>query len=839
MRKHLVWTVTVLVFWACALLAAAQPPGAPSPYTAAEIRERLQRALANSSYEEAMDKVTEYLKADPAGAGAIAAEANDAFTWQLNELNRSEAPFLTSEEACSRLDAKLDRIRDALEIPEVKAFRLKGFNYSAHLDGVQSLKAKVCAARLRFLDRSSQSIDEKFGLLHKWSEDLRRPYLADESLQMPAAVAEADAVLQAFVRAYDGRILDKAQSIPLIEQARAQCANSPGWLAILASLEAQVRLVTGGSASPSESVTPSPPSGAPEGSLPEPLDRATSVLKKEASPWLSQAQDFAMEHLGAILALAGLFIVLWGLPVFLMNRGIARGNMAASLHKPWVVWFGIAGYCAHLLSGKPGSGQRKEAKPRERRLDDSGKGGKDTGGIPCVFCKKPLDRIADYGSLRFDECPHCHGSIEPLFEPENYLNYLVDQLEASAKKRKKGKRPAELADSQAMTTLLQALFDVAMRRRATDIHVERDEHGAHARFRIDGMLTDAVRIPVVAANAFLSAIKVQANLDITNHTTPQDGRYQTRADGVDIDIRISCSPSSQGEILFMRLLDKRRVLIKPSALGFEGENLGHFEDAIHKPHGLILVTGPTGSGKSTTLYVAMAQINTGERNILTIEDPVEYQMEGLKQMQVNPDKNFTFATGLRSILRQDPDVIMVGEIRDEETANMAVDAAITGHLVFSTLHTMDTISAISRLSDLGIQPKRYSSALELIIAQRLVRLICPQCKQAHQPDDRQLEILGIQRYKSSIKFMAGAGCNHCNYTGYYGRKAILEVFRPDDDIRARIEANASVQSLREMGRTKGMKTLREEGIRRIIAGQTTVEEIIRITDESSRGATRS
>jgi general secretion pathway protein E len=457
-----------------------------------------------------------------------------------------------------------------------------------------------------------------------------------------------------------------------------------------------------------------------------------------------------------------------------------------------------------------------------------------TSNISCPFCKKPVDLIDDYQTLKFDECPHCHGSIDPLFEPENYLQILIDHLVEATKKRRK-KQLSDMAGSQAMAALLRAMYQIAVHRRATDIHIERDENGGEVRFRIDGMLADAMKLPAPVALAFLSSIKVQANLDITNHTTPQDGRYQMEVEGTELDIRISCSPSSQGEILFMRLLDKQRVLIKPAVLGFEGKNLEYFEEAIRKPHGLILVTGPTGSGKSTTLYVALHQINTGERNILTIEDPVEYQMEGLKQMQVNPDRNFSFATGLRSILRQDPDVIMVGEIRDSETANMAIDAAVTGHLVFSTLHTMDTASTISRLADLGVAPKRYASALEIIIAQRLVRLICPHCKQPHVPDDAQLERLDILKWKNSIKFMAGTGCQTCNFTGYYGRRAILEILKPDEDLRELMERDTSPQAIREAAqRSKKMRLLRQDGVLRIVAGQTTVEEVLRATEDVRR-----
>jgi type II secretory ATPase GspE/PulE/Tfp pilus assembly ATPase PilB-like protein len=573
-----------------------------------------------------------------------------------------------------------------------------------------------------------------------------------------------------------------------------------------------------------------------------------AVLAKGKEYWKVYGQpllDWAGEgdNPTILIGLAAAVVVFWWLPRFLIKRQIARGNLRASIHQRRVKRLGLVGYLIYLAGGLSGRKKRDvnvlgtagTPKPRKTKARKtlSKKVSPKSGRKACPECTLAIDRLVDYAeNLEFGKCPHCGAVIEPCITFEAYISVLVGEMaeEVERRKRKKKRSEEDITASKGMNDLLRAMYAMAVRYRATDIHIERDASGAKVHFRVDGMLSDAFRTPAILAPALLSSIKVQANLDITNHTTPQDGRYQIEVNGVEFDVRISCAPtSSQGEILFSRLLDKRTIQIKPHALGFEGRNLEYFEAAISKPHGLILVTGPTGSGKSTTLYVAMTQINTGERNIVTIEDPVEYQLPGLKQMQVNPDKNFSFATGLRSILRQDPDVILVGEIRDHETANMAIDAAATGHLVFTTLHTMDTATAVSRLSDLGVSSKRYASALEIIIAQRLIRLICNGCKQQSAPTDEELQRLSILKYRSSIRFMAGIGCHACNFSGYFGRRAILEVLKPDDEMRGLLEHETRAQILRDHARRKGMRLLREEGILKAIAGKTTIEEIIRTT----------
>ncbi|MFP4380625.1 MAG: GspE/PulE family protein [Candidatus Sumerlaeia bacterium] len=542
-----------------------------------------------------------------------------------------------------------------------------------------------------------------------------------------------------------------------------------------------------------------------------------------------------------ILLVAIIFLILfYEVPVYVNRKQVLSGNKTALQYTPNVRQWGLPGYLGYLKA-KGGSkktktddskieapAKKKKKKNKKQKSEDTISGTK-AGTFKCSACHNPIDVLRDYEeNLVFHKCPHCNAEIEPIFGFTDYIQALIEKLSNMVSEpKKRRKKNEDILSTKAMSDLLKATYHMAMAYRATDIHIERDEKGALVQFRVDGVLSDAFKVPKVLSPAYLSAIKVQANLDITNHMTPQDGRFNLEVNRVKFDVRINCAPtSSMGEICFMRLLDKRNIQISPAELGFAGKNLEYFNEAIHKPHGLVLVTGPTGSGKSTSLYVALNQINTGEKNIVTIEDPVEYQIEGLKQMQVNPEKKFTFATGLRSILRQDPDIIMVGEIRDSETAIMAVDAAATGHLVFTTLHTMDTATAISRLADLGVPAKRYSQALEIIIAQRLIRLICPECKQVAPATEKQLHDLAITKMGKDIKFHAGIGCPHCNYTGYYGREAILEILKPTDQIQNLLERESRPAIIRDVARREGMKLLRQEGVLKAVAGRTTLQEVI-------------
>ena len=347
----------------------------------------------------------------------------------------------------------------------------------------------------------------------------------------------------------------------------------------------------------------------------------------------------------------------------------------------------------------------------------------------------------------------------------------------------------------------------ALRKRASDIHIEPEEESVRVRYRIDGNLQDALVIPKKNQNAVLARLKIMSGMDITESRVPQDGRFKIRAQKKEVDFRVSCLPTSFGSKIVLRALDKSNLSIGLDKLGFSEHALKNFKEAIAKPFGMILVTGPTGSGKSTTLYSVINKLNTPDKNIITIEDPVEYQVEGITQIQANTDIGLTFANGLRSLLRQSPDVIMIGEIRDSETADIAIKASLTGQLVFSTLHTNDAPTAINRLVDMGVEPFLIASSVVLVAAQRLCRVVCQVCKGK------------------------GEGCKNCSSTGYRGRQAVLETLSVDDKIREMIIDRASVDEIRDYAISQGMKTLREDALEKQKRGMTTMEEITRITSE--------
>ena len=348
----------------------------------------------------------------------------------------------------------------------------------------------------------------------------------------------------------------------------------------------------------------------------------------------------------------------------------------------------------------------------------------------------------------------------------------------------------------------------ALKKRASDIHIEPEEENVRVRYRIDGNLQDALTIPKKNQNAVLARLKIMSGMDITESRVPQDGRFKIRVQKKEVDFRVSCLPTSFGSKIVLRALDKSNLSIGLDELGFSEHTLKNFKEAIAKPFGMILVTGPTGSGKSTTLYSVINKLNTPEKNIITIEDPVEYQVEGITQIQANTDIGLTFASGLRSLLRQSPDVIMIGEIRDSETADIAIKASLTGQLVFSTLHTNDAPTAINRLMDMGVEPFLIASSVVLVAAQRLCRIVCQVCKGK------------------------GDGCKNCSSTGYRGRQAVLEVLSVDDKIREMIIDRASVDEIRDYAISQGMKTLREDALEKQKRGVTTMEEVTRITSES-------
>ncbi len=384
-------------------------------------------------------------------------------------------------------------------------------------------------------------------------------------------------------------------------------------------------------------------------------------------------------------------------------------------------------------------------------------------------------------------------------------------------------------DDAPIIRLVNSLLFQAVKDRASDIHVEPFERDVIVRFRIDGILYDVLKPPRRYHPTIIARIKIMAGLDIAEKRLPQDGRLRFRVAGRDIDVRVSIVPTQFGERAVLRLLDRTATLLELEELGLLGDNLEQLERLVERSHGILLVTGPTGSGKTTTLYAALTRLNSSSRNIITIEDPIEYQLHGVGQIQVNPKIDLTFASGLRSILRQDPDVIMVGEIRDAETAEIAIQAALTGHLVFSTLHTNDSFGALSRLIDMGIEPFLVSSSLNGVMAQRLVRRVCPTCRVpdvATAETERELGIpVGTEIYRE------GPGCEGCKETGYRGRGGIHELLPVDDDVRGLVMQRSDAAAIRRLATSRGMRTLRDDGAAKVIAGTTTVAEVLRVTQE--------
>lgn len=397
--------------------------------------------------------------------------------------------------------------------------------------------------------------------------------------------------------------------------------------------------------------------------------------------------------------------------------------------------------------------------------------------------------------------------------------------------------PVDLLDSEDEAPIIRLVNSILFRSvkdRASDIHIEPYEREVAVRFRIDGDLYDILKLPKRIQNSVISRIKLIGGLNIAEKRLPQDGRIRIKIAGKDIDLRLSTVPVAHGERIVMRLLDKNAVLLNLDILGFEKQMHQIMTDLIARPFGIILVTGPTGSGKTTTLYAALSQINREDINIITVEDPIEYQIAGIGQIQTNEKIGLTFASGLRSILRQDPDVILIGEIRDRETAEIAVQASLTGHLVLSSIHTNDASSCIARLVDMGIEPFLVASSIIGILAQRLVRRLCPNCKQPIDPTKEELKRIGLNGLPPGSQVFKPVGCEQCYHTGYSGRLGIFELLPVDDQLRSVILKNADAVSIKRAAISSGFKAMRYDGIRKILSGVTSIEEVLAVTAEDSR-----
>ncbi|MDO8704200.1 MAG: type II secretion system ATPase GspE, partial [Sulfuricaulis sp.] len=390
----------------------------------------------------------------------------------------------------------------------------------------------------------------------------------------------------------------------------------------------------------------------------------------------------------------------------------------------------------------------------------------------------------------------------------------------------------ESEDDAPIVRLINALLTQAVREGASDIHIEPFETRSVVRFRIDGILRDIIEPQRALHGVIISRIKIMARLDIAEKRLPQDGRITLRLAGRPVDVRVSTVPTGHGERVVMRLLDKQAGRLNLTALGMDDTTHKTLIHLINQPHGIILVTGPTGSGKTTTLYAALGNLDSTQHNIMTVEDPVEYDLDGVGQMQVNSKIELTFARALRSILRQDPDIIMIGEIRDLETAQIAVQASLTGHLVLATLHTNDAVGAVTRLVDMGVEPFLVASSLLGVLAQRLVRKLCPACKRAHAPDPAELKLLELGKTKRDYsQIYVPVGCSTCVNTGYQGRTGIYELLTVDDKLRSQVHDRASEGKIRDHARTLGMQTIREDGLRWVSKGETSLEEVLRVSRE--------
>ncbi len=432
---------------------------------------------------------------------------------------------------------------------------------------------------------------------------------------------------------------------------------------------------------------------------------------------------------------------------------------------------------------------------------------------------KPLmttsPRLSDAINKVYEKVTANLSGLESIEEEEVDLDDpIIDLLEAGE-------------DDAPVIKLVNSILFRAVKEKASDIHIEPYEKDLAVRFRVDGLLFDLFKPPKKLQNAITSRIKVMANLNIAEKRLPQDGRIPLKLGGKDIDIRLSTIPTAFGERVVMRLQDRSNVVLELEQLGFSTDTLDKLEDLLARTYGIMLVTGPTGSGKSTTLYGCLTRLNKPDVNILTVEDPVEQRIHGVGQVQVNAKIGLTFATGLRAFLRQDPDIIMVGEIRDLETAELAINSSLTGHLVLSTLHTNDSAGAFPRMIDIGAEPFLIATSILAVIAQRLVRMLCPHCKVQHDPTAFELSMLGISSAQlGKTNICKAIGCNHCNQKGYVGRTVIQELLVVNDDIRSVIMQRKDGNTIKKLAVQAGMKTFRDHGIQKVLAGITTIEELL-------------
>lgn len=508
-----------------------------------------------------------------------------------------------------------------------------------------------------------------------------------------------------------------------------------------------------------------------------------------------------------ILIILGVVIVYWYLPMKILIRDLPNRKIIYYNWRKIINYAGIFGLIFYFIDR-----MRREA-PRTR----------------CPACNRAIDNYELFENYEFDKCPFCQMQIKPPFTLPEIIR--ADAL-IMARNRTLSDSAHDEAQREQMLKFIYLLMIHGKKIRASDIHIEPEEGKLLVRFRVDGVMTESINVEGGLNKLLVSCIKVMCNLNIAERRLPQDGHFQRVLLGDETNVRVSTIPTRLGEKVVLRLLDKQIAKAPLDRLGMRSDALEQYRSAISSSHGLVLATGPTGSGKTTLQYASLQYLNDGSKNIVTVEDPIEYELDGINQVQHNTKTGLTFATALRSILRQDPDVIMIGEIRDLETAQIAVNAALTGHLVFSTLHTIDTSTALSRLIDIGVDIKLLSSSIICIVAQRLVRKLCPHCKKQSSASARELKALGLEgKMLEGQPIFRPRGCRECSNTGYMGRTGIYEMMVPNRESRSLIEHCATTMEIRDAARKIGMKTLREEGLLRVVAGTTSLEEIMRVTTE--------
>ncbi|MDQ6991735.1 MAG: type II secretion system ATPase GspE [Mariprofundaceae bacterium] len=469
--------------------------------------------------------------------------------------------------------------------------------------------------------------------------------------------------------------------------------------------------------------------------------------------------------------------------------------------------------------------------------------------LPCPIAVAD-DEETPWPWALLDDCRRVFGcEVQPVLVPKDVilanLNQIFDMSSASAEQMLEDLSESdelsreleeigdllESEDEAPVIRLVNTVVSQAMKDRASDIHIEPFESEVQVRFRIDGILHCIVHPPKGVQAAMTSRIKVMAGLDIAEKRHPQDGRFRVKIAGREVDVRVSILPTAFGERVVMRLLDRSAKMLTLRDLGMSEAQFTTMKETVQSPHGIILITGPTGSGKSTTLYASLMEVDRNNRNVMTIEDPIEYQVQGVGQMQVQPKVGLTFATGLRSILRQDPDIVMIGEIRDLETAEIAIQASLTGHLVLATLHTNDALSAVVRLQDMGIEPYLVASSLNMVQAQRLVRRLCPHCKHPRKISSKHWQILETPMPDHLTTIYEAVGCEHCMNTGFLGRIAIYEMVTISDTMRNAIHEGKGLPTLRRLANQEKLVSLRQDGARHVAAGTTTLEEVLRVSTE--------